>query len=107
MNIDLGLKRTNTIGTGHNVQKNNIIQKEIPLQVIEKKLKEFDQFEQQHKTTMPSWYKNYMLARADLKSVEERPFEYVYNAIKLRPQLLNVINNNYIYCLNDPEFSIR
>ena len=39
--------------------------------------------------------------------MDERPFEFVYNAIKQRPHLLNIINNNYLYCLNDPEFTIR
>ena len=39
--------------------------------------------------------------------MDDRPFEFIYNALKLRPHLLNLITNNYLYCLNDPEHTIR
>ena len=43
------------------------------------------EFEIKNHTTLPDWYKNYILARDDLESMNDRPFEFVYNSIKLRP----------------------
>ena len=63
---------------------------------------------------LPDWYKNYILANGILdgqnvilRSMHDRPYEFVYNAIKLRPDLLNIINDNYLYCLTDPAIYMR
>ena len=39
--------------------------------------------------------------------MEDRPIEYVYYAIKKRPLLLSIINDNIEFCLKDPETSMR
>ena len=55
------------------------------IKTVEHKFKEFDEFEFEHKITLPTWYKSYMLAREDLEGMKDRPFEFVYNAMKQRP----------------------
>ena len=39
--------------------------------------------------------------------MEDRPFEFVYYCMKQRPHLLNIINNDILFCLCNPEFFIR
>ena len=39
--------------------------------------------------------------------MEDRPIEYVYYAINQRPFLLSIINDNFKYCLEDPEVNMR
>lgn len=39
--------------------------------------------------------------------MDDRPFEFVFNSLKLRPHLLNIINNKYLFCLTSPETYIR
>ena len=54
---------------------------------------------------LPDWYKCYFLAN-DYINMEDRPFEFVYNCLKLKPHLLSIINNDYLFCLTDPKFFI-
>ena len=39
--------------------------------------------------------------------MDDRPFEAIYNAMKARPQLLSIVNNDYLFCLTNPEFYSR
>ena len=39
--------------------------------------------------------------------MEDRPFEFVYNSVKIRPLLQEIINDNYLYMMTDPAFYIR
>ena len=39
--------------------------------------------------------------------MSDRPIEYVYYAIKRRPFLLNIINDNLKYCLDEPDSNMR
>ena len=55
------------------------------IKIVEQKFKEFDEFEFEHKISLPTWYKSYMLAREDFEGMKDRPFEFVYNAMKQRP----------------------
>ena len=57
------------------------------MELIEKKKKEFSAFEKKNKVVLPDEYKNYILARDDLHGMSDRPFEYVFCALKMRPQL--------------------
>ena len=45
-------------------------------------------FESNNKLILPNWYKTYILANGvegHINKMNDRPFEFVYNAIKLRP----------------------
>ena len=39
--------------------------------------------------------------------MDDRPFEFVFNSFKLRPHLLNIINNDILFCLASPELFLR
>ena len=39
--------------------------------------------------------------------MDDRPFEAIYNAMKVRPQLLSIVNTDYLFCLTSPEFYTR
>ena len=76
--------------------------------------------------TLPDWYKGYMLAnginstgfssndddaiknhKRHIKSMSDRPFEFVYYALKMRPHLLNIINDKILFCLASPDLFFR
>ena len=40
-------------------------------------------------------------------ATKARPYEYVHYALKMRPELLKIINDNYTFCLIDPESYMR
>ena len=54
---------------------------------------------------MPDWYKNYLNAKR--MGMADRPFEYVYYAIKLRPQILEIVTNNNYFTMVNPELFMR
>ena len=56
---------------------------------------------------LPNWYKSYILARSDFDGMEDRPFEFIYYCLKLKPEFTCKINDIYLYCLNDPEYGFR
>ena len=58
---------------------------------------------------LPKWYKSYFFTHTDFEdpNIEERPIEYVYYAIKQRPFLINLIADNYKFCLENPYVNIR
>ena len=50
---------------------------------------------------LPGWYKRWLLANN--KSLNDRPPEYLFSAMKARMNLLNVLNNKIWFCLVEPE----
>ena len=61
------------------------------------------------KLVFPDWFKGYFFTHTsanDIK-IEDRPIEYVYYAIKQRPFLLSIINDNFKFCIEDPEIKMR
>ena len=36
--------------------------------------------------------------------MQDRPFEFVFYALKMRLELLKIINDKYLFCLANPEF---
>ena len=74
---------------------------------INKKEKQFKYFERKNNITLPDWYKRYILARSDFDGMDDRPFEFIYYCLKMKPELTNRINDYYRYCLNDPEYSFK
>ena len=65
---------------------------------------------------LPDWYKNFILANGvtdsfsktrHIYSMNDRPCEFVYNAMKIRPHLLNIMEDMHLFCLTSPEIFIR
>lgn len=66
---------------------------------------------------LPVWYKSYILANGwkdletndpiHISSMDDRPFEFVYNVLKLRPHLMNIFNDKILLCMTDPSLIFR
>ena len=56
-------------------------------------------------TILPDWYKGFFIYNR--MGMHERPIEYVYYALKKRPFLLSIINDNFKFCLEDPKANMR
>lgn len=65
------------------------------------------EFEAKNQMSLPEWYKTYIIVNEHLKTMNDLPIEFIYNALKERPKLLNIINSNYLFCMADPEFFMR
>ena len=87
------------------------------LKMVLEKQKEFEDFESENKMSLPEWYKAYILANGcseayggyliHIKSMKDRPYEFVFNAIQKRSELLQIINDKFRYCLVNPEASMK
>lgn len=64
-------------------------------------MKELIHYEESEQAVLPDWYKGFLLANE--KSMQDIPIQYVYYAMKMRPQLNEIIQDNILYCLADPE----
>ena len=66
--------------------------------------------EEEFMFTLPDWYKGFLLSKCyEFNKIlpKDRPIEYIYFALKQRPFLLNMINNNIKFCMEDPEVNMR
>ena len=77
-------------------------------------MQEFADFEFKYKMTLPDQYKNFILANGVINpdldvpyKKDDRPYEFIYLAQKMRPKLLDIINDDYLFCLSDPDIFIK
>ena len=64
-------------------------------------MNEFSQFETENQCTLSSWYKGCILSNRNI-TMKDRPYEQFYLALKYKLELLKIINNDYLFCMNDP-----
>ena len=52
---------------------------------------------------METWYKNYMLSRREFETIEERPYEFVYYVIQRKREILDILEDDILLCLIEPD----
>ena len=63
-------------------------------------IKEINDYESQKQAQLPTWYKGWCLANE--MSINDRPPEYVLQAMIARNNIMRVLNNKFWFCLADP-----
>ena len=56
---------------------------------------------------LPDWYKGYFFTHEQDIYMDDRPIEFVYYAIKQRPFIKSIIDDNFEFCIKDPENNLR
>lgn len=56
---------------------------------------------------MPVWYTNWILAQEGDRIIDERPPEFVYEALQCRRQMLKIMEDPIRFCMINPDETAR